>query len=140
MTQSHTVNSELTVTVHSDGTVTWSSAYPMTPVEVCRQIVDQRGKYAERIDKLDQLLNGLIQAMNDPTGKLTTSTIRSILDQSYPAHPEITFTTMAGVVYVKLARDLPPKESAPYIATLAEALEAAGYSCTRSRTRVTVRT
>jgi len=134
VTQSHTVNSELTVTVHSDGTVTWSSAYPMSVEEVRKQIARQRCKSSDRVDELERLWS-MVSA--PPT--ICGSSILEAINQSYPQHPDLKITTLIGVVYVELAHELPPKDSSPYIATIASALEAAGYSCTRSRTRVTVR-
>lgn len=134
MTQSHIINSELTVTVHSDGTVTWSSASCAGLSEVERQIVRERGLAAERIDEMDRILT----AMRSCFPSVAISVLRSILDHGYPGHPELKFMHFVGVIRIELAHELPPKESAPYIATIASTLEAAGYSCTRSRTRVTV--
>jgi len=135
MTQSHTVNSELTVTVHSDGTVTWSSASRADLAEIERQIVRERLRASERIDEMDRILT----AIRSCFPIVPISVLTSILDHGYPSHPELKFMHFVGVIRIELARALPPKESSPYIATIASTLEAAGYSCTRSRTRVTVR-
>lgn len=39
MSRSVVVDSDLTVTVHDDGRVTWSSSFPMTPPRVARTIM-----------------------------------------------------------------------------------------------------
>jgi hypothetical protein len=135
MTTSHDVNSELRVTVHSDGTVTWSSTSRVCLAEVERQIVQERLRAAERIEEMERVL----KAMRNCFPSVAISDLRNILDHGYPSHPELKFQHFVGVICIELAHELPPKESAPYIATIASTLEAAGYSCTRSRTRVTVR-
>lgn len=135
MTHSYDINSDLTVTVHTDGTVTWSSSSPVNLHEVSSQIVQARDRAAKRIQELDWLLHAMARAPETPS----VSGISLVLDTAYPFHPELKFTSVAGLVYVELAHQLPARESAPFIATIASTLESSGYSCTRSRTRVTVR-
>jgi len=59
MSRSVVVDSDLTVTVHDDGHVTWSSSFPMTPPRVARTIMSAAMHAVQRLRVLIELGNDL---------------------------------------------------------------------------------
>ena len=135
--QSYVVSSDLTVTVHNDGHVTWSSPHPMTRPQVEREICASRMHCDRRLAHLRELSD----AMNSAADNITAEEVMSELRSSHPGPgiPPLSAVQHIGEVRLELREYMQPKDSAPIMATIATALSLRGYSCVRSRTRVTVR-
>jgi hypothetical protein len=57
--RTYDISSDLTVTVRGDGTVTWSSSYPMTLRQVIGEVSGKRDRYRRLAIEQDELLETL---------------------------------------------------------------------------------
>jgi hypothetical protein len=130
------VDRDLTVTVHDDGRITWSSSNPLNREGVERAVCYQRLCVERRLVELQQLQD----VMNATPNKLTADAVlAALLEHPGPGIPALSATEQIGEVRLELQDYRNPRESSIIMATIAEALTQRGYACTRSRTRVTVR-
>jgi hypothetical protein len=57
--RTYDISGDLTVTVRGDGTVTWSSSYPMTLRQVIGEVSGKRDRYRRLAIEQDELLETL---------------------------------------------------------------------------------
>jgi hypothetical protein len=64
--RTYDISSDLTVTVRGDGTVTWSSSYPMTLQQVIGEVSRKRDRYRRLATEQDELLETLRLSAEGP--------------------------------------------------------------------------
>lgn len=135
--KTYDIDGDLTVTVHSDATVGWSSSFPMTLEQVKGALERRRKRYRILVEEQDELEASMRLA--EQGAPLKPSEVVKALEREAPCRLPVMARAMLGIVCLEYYDRVSPRECAPNMRVAYEALTRAGYRCEQTGTRLWVR-